>query len=285
MNTFHQSLRTLLALCTLFVMSYPNVALAACEPEKAAQKYPTYSKKVVQIATPTTTPPFAFSDPANLELMTGLEIEIIEFVMRCAGLKHQYVKGPFSALIQSTMGGSSDVMIGNVNYLPERAKRVDFIAYLGSGQSIIVPKGNPKKLATVDQLCGLTAASTVGGASASEVERRSADCLASGKRAITFMPSADQEAAVRQLSNGRVDFVMDGSISAKKRVAVHPEQIDLSFTILTDLVIGPVVRKDNDELRRAVLEGLQTMERDGGLKKLLTKYELTEFARPVELRR
>ena len=278
-----KNFRNLVLLCGIFVLGLSH-ALAACEPEKALQKYPIYSKRPVQVATPTTIPPFAFSDPTNLEQMAGLEIEMIEFVMRCAGLKYQYVKGPFSALIQSTMSGSTDVMIGNVNYLPERAKRVDFIAYLRSGQSLIVPKGNPKKLTAVESLCGLKASSTVGGASSAEIERRSADCVKAGKSPINYIPSVDQEAAVRQLSNGRIDFVMDGSISAKKRVAVHSADIDLSFTILTDLVIGPVVRKDNTEMRQAVLEGMQAMEREGKLKTLLAKYELTDFARPVELR-
>jgi polar amino acid transport system substrate-binding protein len=273
---------TLLCASIVFGSSY---ALAACEPEKAPQKYPESSKKTIQIATPTTTPPFAFSNPENLEQMMGLEIEMIEFAMRCAGLKFQYVKGPFSALIQSTMSGSTDLMIGNVNYLPERAKRVDFIAYLRSGQSVIVAKGNPKNLISLESLCGMTASSTVGGASGAEIERRSADCVKLGKRPINYTPSVDQEAAVRQLSNTRIDFVMDGSISAKKRVAVHPTELDLGFTILTDLVIGPAVRKDNAEMRQAVLEGLQVLEQEGKLKALLVKYDLSEFARPVELRR
>jgi ABC-type amino acid transport substrate-binding protein len=131
----------------------------------------------------------------------------------------------------------------------------------------------------------MTASSTVGGASGAEIERRSADCVKLGKRPINYTPSVDQEAAVRQLSNTRIDFVMDGSISAKKRVAVHPTELDLGFTILTDLVIGPAVRKDNAEMRQAVLEGLQVLEQEGKLKALLVKYDLSEFARPVELRR
>ena len=45
------------------------------------------------------------------------------------------------------------------------------------------------------------------------------------------------------------------------------------------------MRKDNDELRQVVHEGLQTLEQSGKLKELLVKYKLTEFAQPVELRR
>lgn len=260
-------------------------ATAACEPERAAAKYPQFSKKVVKVATPTTTPPFAYSDPTNLERMTGIEIEMIELVMKCVGLKHEYVKGPFSSLIQSVMSGATDVMIGNVNYRAERAEKVDFVVYMRSGQSVIVNRGNPKKLRSVEDLCGMTASSTVGGVSAAEVERQTAACQGRGKLPIQYIPAADQEAAVRQLTNSRIDFVMDGSISAKLRAQADNRELEIGFTVLTDLVIGPVVKKDNDEVRIALLEGMKEIERDGRLKALLNKYELVEFSLPVELRR
>ncbi|CAE6738388.1 hypothetical protein R20943_02298 [Paraburkholderia aspalathi] len=210
---------------------------------------------------------------------------MIQFVMRCAGLKYQFVKGPFSSLIQSVMSGSTDVMIGNVNYMPERARRVDFIAYLRSAQTVIVHKGNPKKLTSTQTLCGATAATTVGGVGNAEILKLSDECIQSGRRPITYIPAVDQESAVQQVANGRIDFGMDGSISAKRRVAAHADDLDVGFTILTDLVIGPVVRKDNPEMRRVVFEGMTMMERSGALKQLLDKYQLTNFARPVELKR
>lgn len=260
-------------------------AYAACEPQRAAEKYPLSWKRPVKVATTTTTLPFAYSNPANLEQMLGIEIEMIDFAMKCAGLPYEYVKGPFSSLIQSVMSGATDVMIGNVNYRPERAEKVDFVIYMRSGQSVIVTKGNPKGLRSIDDLCGATASSTVGGVSAAEVERQSATCVGRGKSPIRYVPSVDQEAAVRQLTNGRIDFVMDGSISAKLRAQAENRDLEIGFTILTDLLIGPVVRKDNEEIKRAVVEGVQTLEQDGRLKALLAKYDLSEFGQPVEVKR
>ncbi len=263
-----------------------GAALAECQPDKASERYPRSAGRVIKVAATTSTLPFAYSDPANLERMTGIEVEMIDFALgTCAGLKYEFLKGPFSSLIQTVMSGATDVMIGNVNYTRQRAETVDFIAYMRSGQTVIVQHGNPGSLKTLDDLCGKTASSTVGGVSSAEVERQSAACVARGRPAITYVPAVDQDAAVRALVNQRIDFVMDGSISAKRRVASHPDEAATGFTIVTDLVIGPVVRKDNEELRRAVLEGLQALERSGRLKELLAKYELTDFAQPVELRR
>jgi polar amino acid transport system substrate-binding protein len=264
----------------------PGTAFAQqCEPTRVAEKYPRLARTGVKVATVTTSPPFAYSDPADYNRMTGAEVEIVEAVMTCAGLGFTYVKGPFSTALQSVISGAADVMIGNVNYRAERAERLDFVTYMRSGQSMLVPRGNPKNLHTVADLCGLTESSTVGGVGFAEVEKQSIACRQQGRSPITYMPSVDQEAALRQLANGRIDFVMDGSITAKQRALGHNAEFDIAFTILTDLVIGATIRKDDAEMRRAMLEGVTILERDGTLKGIFTRYALQEFAAPLELRR
>lgn len=260
-------------------------APAQCEPQRAAERYPRHAATGVKVGTVTTSPPFAYSDPADYARMTGAEVEIVEAALNCAGLRFTYVRGPFSAVLQSVISGAADVMIGNVNYRSERAERLDFVTYMRSGQSMLVPRGNPKGLHTVADLCGLTESSTVGGVGFAEVERQSAACRQQGRPPIAYLPSVDQESALRQVANGRVDFVMDGSITAKQRALGHNAEFDIAFTILTDLVIGAAVRKDDPEMRRAVLEGVTILERDGTLREIFTRYGLQEFAAPVELRR
>ena len=102
-------------------------SLALCEPQRAAEKYPRYAAMGVKVGTVTTSPPFAYSDPADYTRMTGAEVEIVEAAMKCAGLAFTYVKGPFSTVLQSVISGAADVMIGNVNYRAERAGRLDFV--------------------------------------------------------------------------------------------------------------------------------------------------------------
>jgi polar amino acid transport system substrate-binding protein len=278
-----------LCVATLLLILIPGLGSVAraqqCEPQRVQELYPQHAKTGVTIATVTTSPPFAYANPKDFNQMTGAEVEIIEATLKCAGLNFTYVKGPFSTLLQTVMSGSSDVMIGNVNYRPERAEKLDFVAFMRSGQSVLVLAGNPKNLHSLADLCGMNASSTVGGVSAAEVEKQSAACKQAGRSPINYIPSVDQEAALRQLANNRIDFVMDGSITAKQRALGHDSEFGIAFTILTDLVIGPAVRKDNDEMRRAVLQGVQILERDGELQKILTKYELQAFAQPVELRK
>ena len=279
LSTFRLAALTYVCLTMSWVSAY-----ATCQPDKAASTYPKWADKVAHIATVTTSPPFAYADPANPDGMTGIEIEIIEYVFKCAGLRHDYLKGPFASLIQSVTSGSTSVMAGNVNYRPERAEKLDFVTFMESGQTVIVPKGNPKAVKVLSDLCGKIGSSTVGGVGSGVMEKQTAACIAEKRPTITYLPSVDQEAALRLVVNQRADFGLDGSITAKDRVAAQPDELEAALTISTGLTIGPVVRKDDPELRQVILSGMKEMEANGELQRLLQKYKLAEFSRPVALR-
>ena len=256
-----------------------------CEPEKVSQKYPTYAGKVVKIAVAPSNPPYTFVDPSSPERMTGFEVDLIEAAMACAGLKYEYWKGNWSGLLPTISSGASDVMIGAVNYRPDRAEKVDFILYFRTAQGVIVPKGNPKKIGEPSSLCGTTGTATIAGSSALMIERQSGACVQQGKAAIKFMPAADSDASYRQLPLGRFDFVMDDAVTANVHVAKDPE-IEIAHTIVTDTYSGMVVRKGNDELSAIIANGLKVQESNSAITTAAKKYGFpAPLLVPVEIRK
>jgi polar amino acid transport system substrate-binding protein len=255
-----------------------------CEPDKAATKYPAYAGKVVKVAVSPLQPPYAFSDPAAPDSIIGLEAEMITKAMACAGLKFEFVKGAWSGLLAALFSGASDVMIGAVNYRADRAERADFIIYMRAGQSLEVQKGNPKKLVGPETLCGATGSATMGSSSAMHIDRLSQACVERNKPAITFLPAVDGNAAFRQVANARVDFALDDAASAGARVLREPE-IEVVYTVSTDILAGMVVTKGNTAMRQIVLDGLMVQQRDGTLHALAKKYGFPEeLLVPVEVR-
>jgi ABC-type amino acid transport substrate-binding protein len=246
---------------------------AACEPGKAAVNYPGYAGKIVKIAATPTGMPFEYSDPKDPERMTGLEVDMVEAAMKCAGLKYEYEKGAWAGLLQSMFSGAADVMIGNVNFRPDRADKVGFVLYIVAGSTVVVQKGNPKGIATMSDLCGKIGSATVGGSSAMEVDRASKECVAQGKPPIDFRPASDADAAYRQVTNGRNDFAMDDAGSAAARLTADPG-LALAFTVKSDRESGFVVAKGNAEIMKALTQGLQIEQSDGTLVKLMKKYGL-----------
>lgn len=264
--------------CCLAVLSSLPLALTAtsahaaqCEPAKVATKYPTYAGKVIKIAASPFQPPFAFSDPADLERMDGLEVEMIGRVMSCAGLKYEYVKGAWGALLPTLFFGSTDVMIGAVNYRPDRAARADFILYMRAAQSVVVRRDNPARITGSGGLCGKIGSSTVGGSPAQTIERQSKLCTQHGGPAIDFRPAAESNASYRQVVNGRVDFVVDDAAAAAVRTRKQPE-LAVAYTMTTNILSGMVVAKGNREMLRIVADGLAVQQQNGTLVRLARKY-------------
>lgn len=262
-------------LAVLSSLSFASIATSAhaarCEPAKAAVKYPRYADKVIKIAASPFQPPFAFSNPKDLERMDGLEVEMIEKVMACAGLRYEYVKGAWSALLPTLFFGSTDVMIGAVNYRPDRAARVDFVLYMRAAQSIVVRRGNPARIADGDGLCGRIGSSTVGGSPAQTIARQSGTCVQRGRPAIDFRPASESNASYRQVVNGRVDFVVDDAAAAADRTRKQPE-LTVAYTMTTNILSGIVVGKGNREMLRIVADGLTVQQNDGTLQRLAGKY-------------
>lgn len=271
----------------LFLLSASPVwtahAQSRCEPERVAAKYPAYAGRLVKIAVSPSQPPYAFADPQNPENMVGLEVELIENVMACAGLKYEFVKGSWSGLLAALFTGASDVMIGAVNYRPDRAERANFVVYMRAGQSIEVQKGNPKKVTGPASLCGMTGSATLGSSSALQIERQNQICLRQNQPGITFLPSPDGNAASRQVANGRIDFVMDDAVSAAIRAAKE-QGFDIAYTVTTDILSGMVVTKSNMAMLQIVADGMKVQERDGTLTSLARKYGLPqELLAPVQV--
>ena len=96
------------------------------------------------------------------------------------------------------------------------------------------------------------------------------------------MPAADGEAAYRQVSNTRLDFVMDDEGSAAHLIT--SSELELAFTVRSDRRSGFVVAKGNAEMLRIVADGLQVQEKDGTLPALMKKYGLdTSLLFPIKV--
>lgn len=272
------------ACLAFFGAAISNANAAQCEPARVAEKYPKFAGKVVKIAASPAQPPFAYSNPDKPDEMIGFEAELIQNAMDCAGLKYEYYKGAWSGLLPTLFAGSTDLMIGSVNYRPERAEKADFVLYARAGQSVIVPKGNPKRIANLNDVCGLVGSANMSGSSAQSLQRQSQKCVDSGLRAIDYRPADSAESAYRQILTGRMDFVMDDAIAASARIAKEAS-MEIVQTVITDIYTGMVVAKGNKEMLQVISDGLTVQQQDGRFKALAEKYKLpAEILIPIDTR-
>lgn len=171
-----------------FGLCCPPAQAQNCEPAKATTKYAGLARPVVKVTASPTVPPFTFSDPATMKL-TGLETEIIEYVLNCAGVKFEYMLGNWNGGLASLFNGAADIMIGNVNYTAERAAKADFVVFMRNGTSVMVDKGNPKNIRGVDGLCGVTGAVGIASSSRRVTEDLSRTCAQKDRPPINIQLS------------------------------------------------------------------------------------------------
>lgn len=274
-----RSLRPMMAALALAAgLACPGAAFAqapGCEPQKAAENFPSYARRTVRIGANPTYPPFSYSDPSDMSKMAGLDVEIVEEALTCAGLTFEYVKGQTTGLYPALFSGTLDLMVGNIFIRPDRIDKAGFVLYMTNNQSLVVKKGNPRRITDADAMCGLTATGLYVGTSAMVVQDASRACVAKGRPAIDYVAASDQEQAYRSLANDRTDMVMDGSASAALRVgSSEGRSLEIAFTLPTDIKSGIIAPKGNAEMMKALGEGLRHLERTGRLAGLMTKYGL-----------
>jgi len=156
----------------------PHHRSAGVRTEQGRGDISSYAGKIVKAAVTPTVLPFTYADPKDLWKMTGVEVELIERVLTCAGLKFEFVVGPWSG---NLAGLFADVMVGDVNYTADRAKRADYVIFMRNGSSVVVQKGNPKNIHDIDGVCGARSATGMASTSLTETRRLSEICVEKGK--------------------------------------------------------------------------------------------------------
>ena len=247
--------RSLMAVAALTatVLAAPSAASAdagKCEPDKLAEKYPSLAGRTIRIGGDAQTAPFFFRDPVNFENIVGA----------------------WSGILPAVVADQADVFFDNLYHTPERAKQVDYVLYMQAATGALTQAGNPKKIASVDDYCGNSVAVGVGTVEEPVVRKKSEDCKAAGKPEINILTYPDPASGIRLIEDGRADIVMYDLTVTDEQVKQHPDKFARAFMTLSGFNIGTAVRNGDDELNKAILDGLTILQANGKQAEIFTKY-------------
>jgi polar amino acid transport system substrate-binding protein len=247
----------------------PVVASAApaCEPDKLATKYPSLVGKKITVGQDGESAPFSRRDPKDFNHLIGLDADTARAVFACAGVPIEFKTGAWGGLIPATMSGQIDVMWDTLLYTPERAKRMDFVAYMNAATGVVVPKGNPKGIKSMDDTCGLTSSASIGTTQEALLRQTSEKCVAAGKKAINIITSTDIPSGMRLVQNGRADAVVTNKFLGDLMSASNPA-VEMAFGVVTGARLAAGTAKGNPDLVKAMYDGLVVLKANGELKKI-----------------
>ncbi|MDB5560666.1 MAG: transporter substrate-binding protein [Hyphomicrobiales bacterium] len=255
-----------------------------CHPEQLATKYPGLVGKTIKIATDGETPPYSMRDPKDFNKLIGLDNDMARATFACIGVPVDFMIGAWSGLLPAVIAGQADVMWDTLYYTPERAQQADFVVYLRAATGGLVQKGNPKKIASLDDVCGTRATAGLGSTEEAVFRDLSKKCTDGGKAAVEVVTFPDIPAGARLVKNDRADMLMIDLGLVNNFISADPTAFDLAFSILTDYKVGVGVAKNNKELSQAIFDALKILQADGTEQKIYAQYNFDhKQALPTEI--
>jgi polar amino acid transport system substrate-binding protein len=182
----------------------------------------------------------------------------------------------FAGIIGALQSGRFDIIMSAMNDTAERrGKGVDFIDYFTAGASMLVAKGNPKSIKSLDDLCGQTVSVQKGTTEETDtLPPQQTKCKNAGKGNITVLSFEKDTDALAQVKTGRAVAVLEDSPVASYNAKTSGNGADFEVTgERTDSAnYGIAVPKAGEQLRNAVQEALQAIIADGTYDKILTTW-------------
>ncbi|MFE6746680.1 ABC transporter substrate-binding protein [Kitasatospora purpeofusca] len=249
---------------------------------------PQQSGKVLRIGMDVNYPPVEFRGSDGKP--DGLDPDIAAALGRILDLRIEYVDTPFDKLIPNLHNKQYDVAMSALSDIRQRrdgvdeagkstGQAVDFVDYFIAGTSIVVPKGNPKGIHGLDDLCGRTVAVQSGTTQDEIVARQVAACTRANKPLTVHKFDSDAKAlaevAAGTAQAGLNDFPV-AAYAAKNTDGGN--RFEVTGAQSRSNPYGIALRKEDAELRDVLAKAIDQLIRSGEYDKILAKWNVSAGA-------
>ena len=257
--------------------SVNNAATSDLEIDKTtcdslAQKYPGLKGKNLTVGISPAPANYSASDPKNPANVIGIEPDLLNAAGQCLGFSTAYSKLDFAGLVPALQSGRIDLVAAGMYSSEERVKQVDFVDYMKASEASLVAAGNPKKIESLADVCGHTAALVVGTVENAILDNQSKQCEASGGQPLNTLNFPSIDRAQSALAQGEADIVLTDAGVAAYLAERAPDKLAVGFDLPTDFHFGFGVSKKATELRDGLAAALGQMYADGGMQKAMQRW-------------
>lgn len=209
----------------------------------------------------------------------GFDVEFAQLLGEVMGLEVKQVDTRFSALIPGLEAHQYDAILSALYITPERLKEVDMIPYFNTGNVLVVAEDGDYQPKTPLDMCGYTFSIQSGAFVEAVVkDELNAECEKKGLGSIKVQSLPTDTANFQQVAQGRAEVTLGDTAVTEARLEQTPE-LGLHVSSEPGELFYPTpggiaVRKDNNELEKALTEAMETLDKDGRLDALREKYAL-----------
>lgn len=246
----------------------------------AIAAFPAAAADEIKAGSITNSPPM-ISYASDGTTLQGAIVDLAAAMSREMGRTIAFDAIPFNGLLPAMEAKRIDIVFSLMNDTPEREKIIDFVDFFNLSTMLLIRKGNPEHVESLETLCGKTVSTVQGSTQLALVEEANAKCTAAGKAAIQNLQYAQPSDARLQVQTGRVAAFLGNS-----PVMVYLAKTAGDGTIF-DVVQGQVyqpvplgigVAKSNPQLRDALQQALNALIASGAYRKILEKHGIESGA-------
>lgn len=253
--THHRHRRAAAWLALAMALAAPNLlatpAAAQPIPTQTAQHElvkllppATAASKTFTVAVALGSPPDDFRD-AKGEI-AGWEIDILRAATEAMGLQLELRPTTFDTLIPGLQANRFDAATGQMGITVVREKVVDMVGTLTSNELFAGLADTTLKIDSLDDLCGVTVATTRGSREMVFAEEHQPKCAAAGKKPINALAFSDGNGAAESLMSGRADLFWLGSTAVNWFVAQSKGKTKVVGHYTDTAYIGVALPKGSD---------------------------------------
>jgi len=208
----------------------------------------------------------------------GSDIDIGTEVAKRLGMKVKFQNTGFDGIVAALLSNKCDAIISGMNDTPEREKLIDFVDFFNLSTMLLIRKGNPQKVESLETMCGLTVSTVQGSTQIALVDAASAKCTAAGKPAIAQKVFPDQNAVNLALATGRIDAALADSGVAGYMAKQSGGKFEIVGTPYATAPYGIAIPKNSGTFDKAIQGAIDKLIQNGTYDKILKKWSATQGA-------
>ena len=215
------------------------------------------------------------------QTVVGIDIDLCNAMVAKfgEGFTCRFMNTTFDGIIPALNAKRFDIVMSALSDKPERREVIDLVDYFNAGTSILVAKGNPLGIRSLDDLCGRTIGLQKGTTQEDLANAQKTKCQANGSdlEVLTFDKDTD---ALLALKAGRsVADMNDFPVAAyNAKVSGDGNDFEVVGEQLDPAPYGIGVRKDDVALRDAFRDALLAIIADGTYDTVLAKWDVSQGA-------
>jgi polar amino acid transport system substrate-binding protein len=256
------------------LIAFAGIALAAGQASAQDVKAPDSIAKAGKIVfcSDISGPPLGFFDENNQAM--GSDIDLGNEIAKRFGVKAEWANTPFDGIIPALQAKHCDAILSQLFDKPARREVVDMVDYMYSSQALLVDKGNPKGIKTLDDLSGVKVAAENGTTIQSLIDDQNKKFAAAGKPPANLVIFPKDTDALQALQIHQVDVYGTTLESAGYYILKAPEVFEVAGDPFSKILTGIATRKGETEMHDAIQKAFDAIKADGTELNILKKWHM-----------